>query len=176
MLPPLLLFSTLGLSIILDNRKKKILLIVAIGFAIQFIFFAQKLYFLAPNQFSSFWAYPGKLASEVAVINKDRYDFVIIADRIDAVEFAYPLYTKEDPEVVISQNKYRTLLNNYDFKKFNNVYIGYIPDTLIKTFLSNLNGSVLYVGLPTDAKFLENYEILQGPDKKDAILMHYLQK
>lgn len=175
MLPPLLLLSTLGLGVIMDSRKKIIFLMLVIGFSVQFIFFTQKLYFLAPNQFSGFWAYPGKLASEVAVSNKDKYDYVIIADRIDAVEFAYPVYAKLDPEMIISQNKHRTSLNSYDFKKFDNVYVGSIPDTLIKTFLSGLNGSFLYIGLPTDAKFLENYEILQGPDKKDAVLIYYLQ-
>lgn len=173
MLPPLLFFSALGLSVILSQKKKMLLTIVSMVFILQFIFFIQKLYFLAPFEYGNFWSYSGKLASEVAINNKDKYDYVIVADKIDSIEFAYPTYAKVDPETVISQNKNKTSLNDYIFKKFDNVYIGYIPDTLISSFLDTLNGSFLYIGLPTDAKYLEKYETLQGPDKKDTILIHY---
>ncbi|MDP3973532.1 MAG: glycosyltransferase family 39 protein [Candidatus Daviesbacteria bacterium] len=173
MLPPLLFLSATGLNVIINQRKKIILSIVSIVFIVQFTFFIQKLYFLAPYEYSNFWSYSGKLASETAINNKNKYDFVIVADKIDSVEFAYPLYAKVDPKIIISQNKDRVLLNDYLFKKFDNVYIGYIPDTLISSFLSSLSGSYFYIGLPSDAKFLQPYETLQGPDKKDTILIHY---
>ncbi len=171
MLPPLIILSALGLTTILNQKNKIILAVIVLLFTIQFIFFAQKLYFLAPNEYSNFWSYSAKLASEIAVQNKNKYDYVILSDRIDNMEFAYPVYTKIDPKIVISQNEKRTLLNSNMLKRFDNVYIGYIPGSQIEKFINSLEGSVLYIGPAGDEKFINNPESINGLDGLKALVL-----
>lgn len=169
MLPPLLMLSALGLVSVIDYKKRIIILLIFIIFLIQFIFFIQKLYFLSPNEYSNFWSYPAKLAEEIAVNNKDKYKYIILSDRIDDVEFAYPVYTKLDPAQIIYQNKRRTSLRNLKFKKFDNIYIGYVPKDGMQDFISSLDGSVLYIDNPDAVRNLSNYEIVSGRDSLPAL-------
>ncbi|OGE28525.1 hypothetical protein A2867_05085 [Candidatus Daviesbacteria bacterium RIFCSPHIGHO2_01_FULL_40_11] len=171
MLPSLIFLSAAGLVTVLNYRNKLLPMLVLLFFIIQFTFFIQKLYFLAPKEYSNFWSYPAKLASEMAANNKDRYDWVILSDRIDNIEFAYPTYAKIDPDIIISQNKKRTLLNSSEFKKFDNVYIGYIPESQIENFINLLEGSVLYVGSAEDGRFLNNPELIDGLDDLKALVL-----
>ncbi len=171
MLPPLIILSALGLTTILNQKNRIILVVIVLFFTIQFIFFAQKLYFLAPNEYSNFWSYSAKLASEIAVQNKNKYDYVILSDRIDNIEFAYPVYTRIDPKIVISQNEKRTLLNSNMLKRFDNVYIGYIPESQIEKFINSLEGSVLYIGPAGDEKFLNSPESINGLDGLKALVL-----
>ena len=165
MLPPIIMISALG-AITLINKKSKIFLTgIGILFLIQFIFFAQKLYFLAPNEYSKFWSHPAKVASKIALDNKDNFKYVILSDRIDNIEFAYPVYALVEPSQVISQYERREKLGKYDLKKFDNVYIGYIPDTEIEKFINNLEGSVLFISSSEVSKFLSTYETVDGLDK-----------
>ena len=171
MLPPLILFSAIGLANVINYKNKVFLVLILLLFIIQFIFFIQKLYFLAPKEYSNFWSYSAKLASEIAKENKNQYDYIILSDRIDNIEFAYPVYTKIDPKIVISQNQERVLLNDSRLKKFDNVYIGYIPETQVEEFIHSLEGSVLYVGSSGDKRFLNNPEIINGLDGLEALTL-----
>lgn len=171
MLPPIILLSALGLSVILESKNKIPLFIIFLFFIIQFIFFIQKLYFLAPIEYSNFWSYPAKLASEVAIQNKNNYKYIFLSDRIDNIEFAYPVYAKVDPSKIISQNKMRTRLLSLYFKKFDNVYIGTIPDGNIQKFIGELDGSSLYIDIPDVLKYLENYEIINGLGNIKALVI-----
>lgn len=170
MLPPLLILSALGLSTILWQRSKFLISLVALIFIIQFMFFIQKLYFLAPNEFSNFWSYPAKLASNLAINNKNNFKYVILSDRIDSIEFAYPVYGKIAPSVVISQNYSKYTLANYSFKKMENVFIGALPESNIQDFMEKLEGSILYVGPASDAKFLKEFNKIEGPDKTPILI------
>ncbi len=159
MLPPLLIISALGLHSLINKKKKMFVAGLFIIFLIQFAFFVQKLFFLAPNEYSRFWSYSAKKAAEVALENKEKYDFIILSDSIDNIEFAYPVYATLDPALIISQNQKRSKLRGFMFKKFENVYIGYMPEAQAEVFLQSLEGSALYIG--------------SGPDqKKNAILLH----
>lgn len=142
MLPPLILLSGLGLTII-SGKNKLLMIVLGFIFVVQFIFFIQKLYFLAPNEYSNFWSYSAKVASEQALQNKGKYKYVFLSDAVDSIEFAYPVYAKTNPFQVISQNKTRVEIKGLRFKKFDNVYIGHIPD--IKNFTGNLTGSYLLI-------------------------------
>lgn len=174
MMPPLILISALGLISILSLKNKLVVNIIALIFIVQFAFFIQKLYFLAPNEYSNFWSYPARLAYEIIKENKNKFNYIILSDRIDNIEFAYPVYAKIDPNLVITQNKKmssndRTKLGDYQFKKFDNVYIGHIPDTIIESFIKSLNGSVLFIGSGSQAKFLPNFETVGGKDQSIAL-------
>lgn len=169
MLPPLILFSALGLTVILNQKNKVIFLLIFTVFVIQFIFFTQKLYFLSANEYSSFWSYSAGVASELAITNKDKYKFIFLSDMIDSIEFAYPAYAKIDPVLVISQNKNKTSLASLTFKKFDNVYIGHIPKGDISQFIDNLDGSVLFIGTADTKNYLKDYETVE--DKKGLAIL-----
>lgn len=162
LLPPIILLSGLGLSIILNQKKKILLFLIFIVFIIQFTFFIQKLYFLAPFEYSNFWSYSAKIAAEIARENKDKFNYILLSDRINDIEYAFPVYGKIDPSTVIAQNKNRQSLQNLSFKKFDNIYIGYIPDENVQKFSESLGGSVLYIGTPDSSKYLKNYETITG--------------
>ena len=72
---------------------------------------------------------------------------------------------------VIDQNKHITSLDKYNFKKFSNVYIGNIPDEEKKLFLDNLKKPYLYIGLPDDRKYLNDYEIINNDDLLSSLLI-----
>ncbi len=171
MLPPLVIFSALGLATILNYKNRIFLFLITLLFIIQFIFFIQKLYFLAPNEYSNFWSYPAKLASEIAKENKEKYNYVILSDRIDNIEFAYPVYAKIDPKIIIAQNQNRTSLKETSLKRFGNIYTGYIPGSDVERFIGSLEGSVLYIGSANDRKFLKKPEIINNLDGLEALVL-----
>lgn len=168
---PLIILSAIGLVTILNYRNRLLLAFILLFFIIQFVFFIQKLYFLAPAQYSDFWSYPAKLASEIAKSSKDKFNFVILSDRIDNIEFAYPVYAKIDPNIIISQNQNRTLVNSSKFKKFDNVYIGYIPKSQVGKFIDSLDGSVLYISSADDKEFLDSPELINGLDGLKVLVL-----
>lgn len=175
MLPALIIFSAYGLSYLISLPKNKFIttvtfLLVGI-FTIQFIFFAYKLYFLAPKAYGNFWAYPAKLATDIAKKEEDKFDYVILSDQIDNLEFAYPVYAKIEPNLVILQNKQKAKLGEYQFKKFDNVYIGYLPDSEIENFILNLTGSVLYIGQLQKRDILIDHDVIFGQDNMPALLV-----
>lgn len=171
MLPPLIILSSLGLSIIFFIKEKRYLFITLFLFVVQFAFFAQKLYFLAPLEYGNFWSYPAKLVSEMAIKNKNQYDYIFLSDRIDSIEFAYPVYAKVNPDETISQNVKKYQLGNYSFKKFDNVYIGSMGNDNLEEFLSSLEGKILYLGSSADTQYLNNYETINGPNNTYTIIL-----
>lgn len=171
MLPPLLILSAIGFSILWENKRRIILNLLILIFVIQFVFFIQKLFFLSPAAYSGFWAYSAKLASEIAIQNKDKYDYIILSDKIDSVEYAYPVYAKEEPKNIIMQNEQKATLGSFSFKNFNNVYIGQIPDSEVQGFIQKLDGSVLYVDTLDGLNYLKNYEIINGLGNFKALVI-----
>lgn len=170
MIPSLILFAALGLSSLMKN--KRLLAIITILFIIQFIFFAQKLYFLAPNEYSDFWSYPAKLASKIALEEQHKYDYIILSDRLDSIEYAYPAYAKIDPSLIIDQNKNKSNLNSFAFKKFDNVYIGTISLQQTENLKKDLKGSLLYIGSSSeDTKSIQNVDGLNSLNQTPALLI-----
>lgn len=171
MLPPLILFSSLGVTTILNMKNRLVFWAVLLLFVIQLTFFVQKLYFLAPYEYSKFWSYPAKLASKIAQNNMNNFKYIFLSDKIDNIEFAYPVYAKIELNGVIQQNKQKTNIGKYDFKKFDNVYIGYIPDSEIEDFIDNLDGKVLFIGSFEQGKSLAEFETAEGLDKSQALVL-----
>ena len=176
MLLPLIILSALGLTTALNQKNKFYLLILGLIFIVQFIFFVQKLYFLSAAEYSSFWAYSGKVATDIANENKQAYKYVILSDQIDSIEFAYPFYSRLDSDLVISQNKARIRLGDYSFKKFDNVYIGFVPEGKINEFVEKLDSSVLYIGNNQIAKNLKSYETVIGLDGSEILTLRRINK
>ena len=71
-------------------------------FGTQFIYALFTIYYFAPNKFGSFWSLDAKIASEKAII-VDKNIEVVLSTKIDNIEYAYPVYAKIDPKVVIEQ-------------------------------------------------------------------------
>lgn len=176
MLPSLILLSAVGLNYlwVLSKRIsiKVIIFVVMAGFLIQFIFIMENLYFISPNKFSRFWAYPAKKAAEIAMQNKEKYKFIFLSDRIDSIEFAYPAYAKISPSDILGQNQHQVQVGDYKFRKYGNIYIGPIPDSSVQEFLGGLKGAVLYVGPETDQKdFSGEYQSVNGLDNQKALVV-----
>src|SRR3989338_6504423 len=154
--------------------------LISIFFGIGYLFrkkyfrvmiFIVSLILLSPNTYSRFWAYPARIATEIAVQNKEKYNYIFLSDRIDAVEFAYPIYAAIEPTKVLEQNKSQTQIGEYKFKKYSNVYIGYIPDSQAEKFINSLEGSVLYIGPTEDKKYLKSAELINGLDGINALVL-----
>ena len=160
MLPPLVIISAIGLNFLINKKMQIILAVLFFVFIIQFAFFIQKLYFLAPSEYSNFWSYSAKVASGLAMQGQSKYKYIFLSDAIDSIEFAYPVYSKVDPAQVILQNKDNIKIGNYKFKKFDNVYIGHIPKGDINQFVENLDGTVLFIGNPDLKDAIRNYETI----------------
>lgn len=175
MLPPLLILSCLGLDRLWvlgqKERLNPIKLLIVFAFLVQFLFIINRIYFLSPNGYSRFWSYPAKLATQLALDNKEKFDYVVLSDQIDNIEFAYPVYTNQDPNRVISQYKGGVLLAGYSFKKYENVYLGYIPNEQIESFIQNLNKKVLFIGIASQKQYLKNYTTLPGKDNLEALVI-----
>lgn len=169
MLPPLVIISATGLNLVINKKIKIILAVLFFVFIMQFAFFIQKLYFLAPNEYGNFWSYSAKVASELAMQNQSKYKYIFLSDAIDSIEFAYPVYSKVDPTQVVLQNKDRIKIGNYQFKKFSNVYIGYIPQGDTNQFVENLDGPVLFIGNPDAEDTMRDYETIL--DRKGLLIL-----
>ncbi len=171
MLPPLILASGSGFIYLFSLKWGKVIgfcLIFLIG--MQLIFFIEKLFFLSPNLYGDFWSYSAKKASEFANINKKKFDFVILSDKIDNIEYAYPLFADQKPEKIISQNKKRNKLLNKEFKKFDNVYIGNLPAQDFEDFAKNLEGKSLFITSNTDKDKLEGYQAISNPLGEEKLI------
>jgi 4-amino-4-deoxy-L-arabinose transferase-like glycosyltransferase len=167
MLPPLILLSAFGFSKILEIEKKNIkfisLSVVGIVWIIQFVFLLDKLYFLAPTKYGTFWSYPASAAVTMVDQNIGKYDYIFLSDKIDNVQYAYPVYNKIDPRLVIAENQTQYNFGKYKFRKYGNVYITDIPDTEVSGFISSIKGSVLYIGDPTEKIISSTLQEINGP-------------
>lgn len=180
LLPPLLMLGGLGLWKLWTSRQKSfapiIFTILSLAFFIQFVYFFDRFYFVAPQKHARFWSYPAKEAVTLALKNRQKFDFVILSNDIDNMEFAYPVYAKLDPRSVILQNQNPARIGEYKFFKYDNVYIGSLPNTRVAQFIKDLPGSVLYVGADKEQPFLENYKIIRGFDSQpDLVITAKLQ-
>lgn len=176
MLPPLILLSASGLSYVIDiKNKRRVLLLSVIAFAwfLQFLFFVERVYFLAPNKFATFWSYPAKRASELAIQKRDDYEAIFISDKIDNVELAYPVYSTFNPE----EKSVVEIVDAYRFKNFKNVYVGAIPEADEERFFGNLNKKALYIKeYNAGYKVKDRDEIINLPDTRPALVLRIYEK
>jgi len=99
MIPPFILISAYALS----NLPKVLVRLSVTLIIIQLIFVLAAVYFFAPGKFTGFWSTAARDASLKAIENKDKYKTVILSTKIDNIEYAYPVYAKLDPNLVIAQ-------------------------------------------------------------------------
>jgi hypothetical protein len=99
MLPPFILLTSYALS----NLSKKLFVISVALIMVQLIFVLQRVYFLAPDKFASFWSAEAKKASLLA-INTDKSKVITLSTKkIDNIEYAYEVYAKVDPNLVAEE-------------------------------------------------------------------------
>lgn len=175
LLPPLLILVGLGLHKLWSARKKPfiplILTVLTVIFFIQFLYFFDRFYFVAPQKDARAWSYPAKEAALLTLRNRPKFDYIIASNDIDNMEFAYPVYAKLDPNLVIKQNQNPTKIGEFKFFKYDNVYIGSLPNTRVMQFIKDLPGSVLYIGAEKEQPFLENYSIIRGFDTQPDLII-----
>ena len=100
MLPPFILLTSYALT----NLPKKLALLSVVAMIIQLFFVMQRVYFLAPNKFASFWSADAKAAVLGAINAKDKNKTTTFSTtKIDNIEYAYEVYAKVDPNLVIAQ-------------------------------------------------------------------------
>lgn len=164
MLPPLLILSASGFVFFRDLSRKELLgkiifsLVIAV-LLFQFIVLADRLYFLNNHQFGKFWSESAKIASLEAAENRSRYDYVILSDRIDSINLAYPVYGDVDPELF--QKSSLNNLGGFSFKQLGNVYLGSIPNT---SFLEKIPGKAIYIGAADELPKFQKYDTIYGED------------
>lgn len=98
MLPALLLISAYALS----NLSNIIGFFTFVFLSIQFTACLLTLYYFAPYKFGNFWSEEAKKIS-LLIIEESKNRQVILSAKIDNIEYAYPVYAKLDPNLVISQ-------------------------------------------------------------------------
>jgi hypothetical protein len=100
MLPAFILLTSYALF----NLPRKIYILSLLLFLIQLIFVLQRVYFLAPNKFASFWSTEAKTVSLLAINSAYKSKTIVLSTKnIDNIEYAYEVYAKVDPNFVISQ-------------------------------------------------------------------------
>lgn len=146
MFPALSMISAYGIFLLSGNKRKIFLTLFVFGLFVQFIFHMERLYLVSAKEYEKSWSYPAKRASEIAASEKGKYDHVILSDRIDSIEYAYPVYTKVNSKLVQEQNLNTSLVGNLPLKTYDNVSIGRISEGELSEYIDSLPGSVLFIG------------------------------
>lgn len=175
MFPPLTLLSSLGLLFVMELKNKKtsllIFSLIAAAWFIQAVFMFERLYFVSPTAFPRAWSVPAKKASDLVISERANFDYIILSDKIDSVEYAYPVYAKVPAGEVISQNLKRDNLIGVSVKRFGNVYIGYFTPEKINELLS-LKGKKLFIGnLNSDGRVPESKDVITYEDPTQSIVI-----
>ncbi len=164
LLPTLTILSGAGLYFLWmiakrNIRMKAVLWGLVSLLLLQFLFFTERTYFLAPNLYGQFWSVPAKQASLLAEKSKNNFSYVVISNQIDNIQYAYPVYAEVFPGDVQDQNKNPYLTNGMVFRKYGNVLIGSMGEQNLQQSLKNLPGSLLYIGAPKDLQQLPSADI-----------------
>jgi 4-amino-4-deoxy-L-arabinose transferase-like glycosyltransferase len=100
MLPPLLLLSTFALTKI----PRLLFYFVLFLILIQLTYILVRVYTIAPAKFASFWSAEAQKVSFDAIQSAASGRSVVLSTKeIDNIEYAYPVYAKIDPKLVIAQ-------------------------------------------------------------------------
>ena len=171
LLPPLILLSATGVVeglSLLPKRRLIILGLMTLWF-FQFTLYLERVYFLAPQKHGRFWSEMAKTVSLVTMEQKEKYDLILLSDKIDNIEYAYQVYARLDPVGVISQNQKPIEMRGVkELKQFGNVLIGQFPDTEI--FIKSLSGNILYIGDIAEKNRFSQFQILEAGDKTGGIV------
>lgn len=150
MILPLTFLIAAGVIYLVDRaRQSNSWLLISAGIvvvgAIQLISLLEGLYLIYPQRMEAFWSVPAKQISQQILDLHQNYEMVLVADKIDNIEFAYPVYAQVQPRTVIEARNQPTLVNNIPFKKIDNVYIGPINKEQVVELLNQIPGKVLIV-------------------------------
>ncbi len=100
MLPPLLLI----ISYALTRIPRKACYVAGGLIALQLIYILVRIYTIAPAKFASFWSAEAKTEALLAMDRVNSGQKVVLnVNKIDNIEYAYEVYARLDPRLVISQ-------------------------------------------------------------------------
>lgn len=100
MLPPLILLTAFTLNEIPQKYFKLFVLLTGL----QLIYILVRLYTIVPSKFASFWSAPAREEALSAIKKADDGQKVTLnVTETDNIEYAYEVYAKVDPKIVISQ-------------------------------------------------------------------------
>lgn len=100
MLPPLLLIAAYTLT----RVPKKMAYLLAAFMLIQLAYLLVRIYTIAPTKFASFWSSEARDNTLKAIeATKNGQKVTFLTNKIDNIEYAYEVYAKVDPKLVISQ-------------------------------------------------------------------------
>lgn len=100
MIPPLILLVAYAFTKI----PRRFVYVAAVLIFIQLAYILVRIYFISPAKFGSFWSAEAKSASLTAIQNNKAGKITILStQKIDNIEYAYPVYAAIDPKLVISQ-------------------------------------------------------------------------
>lgn len=175
LLPPILILSAIGFSKIWELKaiiwRKTIIGLVIFAISIQFIYFYERVYIVAPQLYEEFWSYSAKQASQIANEERGNFDYIILSNDIPNMEYAYPTYNKLDPRLVMEQNRTKSELNQYSFFKYENVYIGSLPKGALVSFLSSLPGSYFYLSPLEDKNVANIFQLGKVTEDPDGLII-----
>jgi len=99
-LPPLIMIISYALSRI----PKKFAYFAGVLMLLQLIYILVRVYTIAPAKFASFWSVDAKKVALAAIESqKEGKEVTLYVNEIDNIEYAYEVYAKLDPRLVISQ-------------------------------------------------------------------------
>jgi 4-amino-4-deoxy-L-arabinose transferase-like glycosyltransferase len=99
MLPPLIL----AVAYVFTKLPKGAVTFASLMIFVQLIYILVRVYTIAPAKFGSFWNVEAERASLAAIKDQARGKVILSTKKIDAIEYAYPVYAKIDPRLVIEQ-------------------------------------------------------------------------
>jgi len=99
MFPAFILISSYAIFSI----SKKWQAVFVILMLVQLTYVLLNLYFFVPYKFGSFWSEKAKKASIYTINKRENYENIILSTKIDNIEYAYQVYAKIDPYLVISE-------------------------------------------------------------------------
>jgi hypothetical protein len=100
MLPPLLVI----VSYTLTRVPKKFVYLAGGLMIFQLTYILVRIYTIAPAKFASFWSADAKKAALLAIQSQNQgKKLTLFINKIDNIEYAYEVYAKVDPYLVISQ-------------------------------------------------------------------------
>lgn len=181
MLPVLIFLSALGLDLLWSRDKifsyRFLLLLVSVLFSFQLILSFVRLFFVSPYKNSHFWSYQAKKAVILANEKSSDYDYVLLSNKIDNIEYAYQVYNRIDPNEVIKQNLDKSK-RDYYLKSFSNVYIVDLPKDRIEDYLDKIDSSYIFIGDWVEEKdYLKDYLRVYDPNPYSRpILIKYKNK
>ena len=181
MLPPLVIFSSLGVNLLYNSRKKWILVVLSVVFLGQFILYWHDYYVHYPVRSERWWHWGFKETMLKTKEIEGDYERIVFSDRGDPPERFFLFWFQFDPSAwqkgqeMVDLNPCLT-----DLKKIDKYYFGHIQENcLSKWDLSGiLDKKTLYVFPASELGGINfaNEAMITGGELLESIYFPYTQE